>query len=89
MKLREKNTEQNNFKSNKLLNPIVVCPAMNTMMWEHPITSEQLGKLKGWGVTIVDPVEKVLICGDQGKGAMAHLSTIVETTISELKHLMP
>lgn len=54
---------------------------MNTMMWEHPVTNEQLEKLKNWGVTIVDPVEKVLVCGDQGKGAMAHLNVILETSL--------
>lgn len=46
---------------------------MNTMMWQHPITEEQLIKLKTWGYTVVDPVEKVLMCGDQGKGAMGKL----------------
>jgi phosphopantothenoylcysteine decarboxylase len=57
---------------------------MNTMMWEHPITAEQLGRLSQWGYTIVDPVEKVLVCGDQGKGAMAHLSTITAALFGQL-----
>jgi len=56
---------------------------MNTMMWDHPITSEQLQKLNNWGVTVVDPVAKVLMCGDKGKGAMANLETIVEALQTE------
>jgi phosphopantothenoylcysteine decarboxylase len=47
MKLRE---------DGKLIKPILVCPAMNTLMWEHPATSEHLTKLHKWGYTIVDPV---------------------------------
>jgi len=53
------------------------------MMWDHPITSEQLQKLNNWGVTVVDPVAKVLMCGDKGKGAMANLETIVEALQTE------
>ena len=52
---------------------MIVCPAMNTFMWEHPITGEQIAKLKEWGYMVVDPVEKTLMCGDSGKGAMASL----------------
>lgn len=52
---------------------------MNTMMWDHPITAEQLKKLQTWGFTIVDPISKVLACGDQGKGAMATIEQIVDS----------
>lgn len=44
---------------------------MNTMMWSHPVTSEHIRKLESWGITIIPPVEKVLICGDSGVGAMS------------------
>jgi phosphopantothenoylcysteine decarboxylase len=55
---------------------MVVAPAMNTMMWDHPITLLQITQLKNWGCSIVEPVQKTLICGDSGKGAMADLHTI-------------
>eukprot|EP00049_Salpingoeca_infusionum_P008827 m.145919 g.145919 ORF g.145919 m.145919 type:complete len:112 (-) comp14144_c0_seq11:370-705(-) len=44
-----------------------------------PTTSfvQQLDVLKTWGTTVVDPVSKVLACGDQGVGAMAHVDDIV------------
>eukprot|EP00049_Salpingoeca_infusionum_P008826 m.145872 g.145872 ORF g.145872 m.145872 type:complete len:193 (-) comp14144_c0_seq1:370-948(-) len=57
--------------------PMIVCPAMNTLMWQHPATKQQLDVLKTWGTTVVDPVSKVLACGDQGVGAMAHVDDIV------------
>ena len=59
--------------------PLVVAPAMNTMMMEHPVTSRQLDELQSWGVRICDPVSKTLACGDTGIGAMASVETIAET----------
>lgn len=50
---------------------------MNTAMWEHPITAQQLETIKLWGATIVDPQEKLLACGEVGNGAMASVETIV------------
>jgi phosphopantothenoylcysteine decarboxylase len=70
-------------ETKRLFRPLLVCPAMNTMMWDHPITSEHLKKINDWGFTVVDPVSKVLMCGDKGKGAMANLETIVEALQTE------
>ena len=39
---------------------------MNTVMFEHPLTAIQLNQLKSWGVRVIEPVEKVLACGDRG-----------------------
>jgi phosphopantothenoylcysteine decarboxylase len=57
--------------------PMIVVPAMNTMMWNHPVTKSHLETLQGWGVRIVSPVEKQLACGDVGIGAMAEVEAIV------------
>ena len=62
--------------------PLLVCPAMNTAMWEHPITARQLNDLTSFGYHIVQPIEKRLACGDVGMGAMASVDTIVETVLS-------
>lgn len=35
-------------------------------MWEHPITSQQVGQLKGFGYVEIPCVAKKLVCGDQG-----------------------
>jgi phosphopantothenoylcysteine decarboxylase len=55
----------------------IIAPAMNTKMWEHPITREHLNKLQSWGYIIVEPQSKVLACGEEGMGAMANVEDIV------------
>ncbi|KAG4065326.1 hypothetical protein HA402_012768 [Bradysia odoriphaga] len=57
--------------------PIFFCPAMNTFMWEHPVTSEHVAKLSQWGYREIPCVSKTLMCGDTGNGAMAEVETIV------------
>ncbi|MBI4433186.1 hypothetical protein HY632_00280 [Candidatus Uhrbacteria bacterium] len=58
--------------------PIVLVPAMNTQMWEHPATAEHLATLQRWypKCTIVDPIVKTLACGEHGVGAMASMDAI-------------
>jgi phosphopantothenoylcysteine decarboxylase/phosphopantothenoylcysteine decarboxylase/phosphopantothenate--cysteine ligase len=50
--------------------PIVLCPAMNTAMFENPITQRNIETLKSLGVNFVPPRVSKLACGDTGKGAM-------------------
>ncbi|XP_072551804.1 phosphopantothenoylcysteine decarboxylase [Salminus brasiliensis] len=59
--------------------PLLFCPAMNTAMWQHPITAQQVSILQGFGYVEIPCIAKKLICGDEGKGAMAEVSTILET----------
>ena len=64
----------------------IVAAAMNTAMWEHPVTKKQLKVLEeewgwkengdGW-VEVLRPVEKELACGDSGNGAMREWSKVV------------
>jgi phosphopantothenoylcysteine decarboxylase len=56
---------------------MLVAPAMNTAMWEHPITTRQLETIKEWGIKVIEPQSKVLACGEVGNGAMAPVETIV------------
>ncbi|XP_070542264.1 phosphopantothenoylcysteine decarboxylase-like [Ptychodera flava] len=65
-----------------LKKPLLFCPAMNTNMWEHPLTSRQVTTLKEFGYLEVPCIEKKLACGDIGYGAMAEVSTIV-TAVKE------
>ncbi|XP_051012486.1 phosphopantothenoylcysteine decarboxylase isoform X4 [Acomys russatus] len=60
-----------------LSKPLLFCPAMNTAMWEHPLTARQVGQLKAFGYVEIPCVSKKLVCGDQGLGAMAEVETIV------------
>ena len=57
--------------------PLLFAPAMNTLMWEHSITQPQVATLESFGYECVPPVEKTLVCGDKGVGAMAEVATIV------------
>ncbi|XP_060230588.1 phosphopantothenoylcysteine decarboxylase isoform X5 [Meriones unguiculatus] len=61
-----------------LSKPLLFCPAMNTAMWEHPLTARQVGQLKSFGYVEIPCVSKKLVCGDQGLGAMAEVETIVD-----------
>ncbi|KAI5818464.1 flavoprotein [Pyronema omphalodes] len=65
---------------------ILVAPAMNTQMWLHPLTAQQLDILRSWGwVKILDPVAKLLACGDLGVGGMMEVTDIVAEVIKEVK----
>ena len=58
--------------------PMILAPAMNTYMWENPITNRQLNIMRDMGARIVPPVYKTLACGDTGLGALAPISDIVK-----------
>lgn len=59
--------------------PFFFAPAMNTRMWEHPVTGQQVQVLRSWGLREIPCVAKTLMCGDTGQGAMAEVDTIVGT----------
>jgi len=67
--------------------PVLFAPAMNTLMWDHPLTGEQIGKLKSFGFEEIPPVEKVLMCGDKGAGAMEESTKIAEKIVERLASL--
>lgn len=46
--------------------PLLYCPAMNTLMWEHPITAKHTAALSELGYIQVPPATKLLACGDYG-----------------------
>ena len=50
--------------------PIAIAPAMNTGMWESPVTQENISALKARGVKVIEPVDGELACGVKGKGRM-------------------
>ena len=57
--------------------PLVLAPAMNTNMWEHPATRENLEVLRSRGARVVEPGIGELACGTVGAGRMACLEAIV------------
>jgi phosphopantothenoylcysteine decarboxylase/phosphopantothenate--cysteine ligase len=61
--------------------PVVVAPAMNVNMWEHPATRANLATLRQRGVRVVEPGSGYLACGMVGPGRLAPNEAIVEAVL--------
>lgn len=64
--------------------PVLVAPAMNTNMWEHVATQENLETLRQRGVRVVEPGNGALACGTVGAGRLAEPEEIASAVISAL-----
>ena len=64
--------------------PVVVAPAMNVNMFDHPAVTENLEILRSRGVGIVEPGAGYLACGWLGKGRLAEVPEIVEAAMAVL-----
>ena len=64
--------------------PVLICPAMNTIMWQHQAVENNLRILASYGYTIVSPTSGTLACGTDGIGRMAP----IETIISEIEQIL-
>jgi len=64
--------------------PVIVAPAMNINMWEHPATRANLDILRQRGVYIVEPGTGYLACGMLGAGRLADPELIVAATLEHL-----
>ncbi len=64
--------------------PKLLAPAMNTRMYENPVTQDNLKKLRGYGWKIIEPAEGLLACGDTGKGKLAPVETIRDAVVQTL-----
>jgi phosphopantothenoylcysteine decarboxylase len=67
--------------------PVVLAPAMNTLMWEHPATVRHLRQIAddlgdGSTLRVLSPVSKRLACDDVGVGAMASVDEIISLVAS-------
>src|SRR3984885_8632479 len=70
--------------------PVVVAPAMNVNMWNHPATQENIAKLRVRGVNVVQPDEGYLACGMVGAGRLAghqEILAAVQATLHTEKDL--
>jgi len=57
--------------------PLVVCPAMDAHMWEHPTTQEHVAKLRERGALVVGPEVGRLASGEVGPGRLAERETVL------------
>lgn len=64
--------------------PVVMAPAMNVNMWNHPATQANLELLRKRGVKIVEPGEGYLACGMTGSGRLAENEAIVSTLLEAM-----
>jgi phosphopantothenoylcysteine decarboxylase / phosphopantothenate---cysteine ligase len=64
--------------------PVVVAPAMNVNMWNHPATQANLDILRKRGVRIVEPGDGYLACGMTGPGRLAENDLIISATMEAL-----
>ncbi|MDR9499382.1 MAG: bifunctional phosphopantothenoylcysteine decarboxylase/phosphopantothenate--cysteine ligase CoaBC [Hydrogenovibrio sp.] len=62
--------------------PLVVAPAMNRVMWQQPVTQQNLQALQARGITVVPPGEGEQACGETGEGRLAEEAAIVTATES-------
>jgi phosphopantothenoylcysteine decarboxylase/phosphopantothenate--cysteine ligase len=57
--------------------PMLIAPAMNTVMWEHPATRQNRTTLVDRGAAVIDPAAGTLACGEVGVGKLAPVPAIV------------
>lgn len=65
--------------------PVLMAPAMNVRMWEHPATQRNLARLKQDGVLFVGPDEGAMACGEFGFGRMAEPEAIFAAIMAALQ----
>ena len=64
--------------------PVLVAPAMNVQMWEHPATQANIAILAARGVQILPPESGALACGMVGSGRLADVETIARAVVATL-----
>ena len=62
---------------------IIVSPAMNTKMYDNPITQDNLKKLEHYGFELIEPDSGVLACRDEGRGKLPKEETLVNAILRE------
>lgn len=57
--------------------PVMAVPAMNVKMWEHPATGRNVARLRDDGVTVMEPDEGAMACGEYGPGRLPEPEAIM------------
>lgn len=66
--------------------PVLFAPAMNTMMYQHPATQENIGVLKSRGCHFTGPGSGALACGETGAGRLIETEAILEAAAVALRN---
>ena len=64
---------------------VLMAPAMNVRMWTHPATQANLKTLRGYGVTVMEPDEGEMACGEFGPGRLPEPVRIADAIEAALK----
>lgn len=67
--------------------PVILCPSMNVNMWNNPVVSENIDKLKKRGFEIIDPDSGMLACGYEGVGRLADIKAIKNEILKKLSYV--
>jgi len=67
--------------------PVLLAPAMNTVMWQHPATRRNIEKLKADGVAIIEPDAGEMACGTIGPGRLSAPERIVSAALQLLESI--
>lgn len=59
--------------------PVLAAPAMNVRMWQHPATVRNVATLRNDGVTVIEPDEGPMACGEYGPGRLPEPEAILKT----------
>lgn len=66
--------------------PKIVVPAMNTKMYENPVTQDNLNTLRRYGWKVVEPTSGYLACGAVGKGKLPEPEVLLQVILHDLAH---
>lgn len=69
--------------------PVLMVPAMNVRMWQHPATQRNLRTLRADGVRVLDPDIGVMACGEVGPGRLPEVSVIADEVMMMLDRSVP
>jgi len=64
--------------------PVLVAPAMNVRMWQHPATRRNVARLRADGATVLDPDDGEMACGEYGPGRLPEPQAILDAILSAL-----
>ena len=65
--------------------PVVVAPAMNVRMWQHAATQRNIEQLKADGITVLEPDEGPMACGEYGPGRLPEPRQIFERIAADAR----
>lgn len=64
--------------------PVIICPAMNVQMYEHPATVRNLQTLRDFGYRVVEPDSGLMACGEEGSGRLPEWEQVAEYVLHEI-----